>query len=49
MKPYVEMLDRHVAALMEEVRRAKREAGPGTLADDLTDPFLTLFFADRTW
>jgi len=28
MKPYVEMLDRHVAALMEEVRRAKREAGP---------------------
>ncbi|KAH9932957.1 uncharacterized protein B0H18DRAFT_1102183 [Fomitopsis serialis] len=25
MKPYVEMLDRHVAALMEEVRRAKRE------------------------
>ncbi|KAH9836234.1 prim-pol domain-containing protein [Rhodofomes roseus] len=28
LKPYVDMLDRHVAALMEEVRRAKREAGP---------------------
>ncbi|KAI0728456.1 prim-pol domain-containing protein [Fomitopsis betulina] len=28
LKPYVDMLDRHVAALMDEVRRGKREAGP---------------------
>ncbi|KZT70049.1 prim-pol domain-containing protein [Daedalea quercina L-15889] len=28
LKPYVDMLDRHVAALMDETRRAKRDAGP---------------------
>ena len=29
------MLDKHVAALMDEVRRAKREAGPGESAHKL--------------
>lgn len=33
LKPYVDMLDKHVAALMDEVRRAKREAGPGESAE----------------
>lgn len=30
MKPYVEALDRHVMALMEETRRAKRKTGAST-------------------
>jgi DNA primase small subunit len=30
LKPYVEMLDTHALALMDEVRKAKRERGSGT-------------------
>lgn len=37
LKPYVDMLDRHVAALMDEVRRGKREAGPGQCRTCPTD------------